>query len=173
MIQFEFRNFEPAFVDAIRTAAASVAKLIFADGIFPPTKSDPVYVDRIDKGYARLVAGLEDQVIQILCPHHLTWEFIYQYSHELGHLATRADDRFFNPGYYSWIEESLCGACSVFVTELIVKTPHFTDAEVAACTEHIRSNYSRSDVDASWFSQNAISLKGGTDASPLTRKLVD
>src|ERR1700722_17591787 len=107
MINFEFRNFDPSFVDAIRTEAISVAKLIFADGTFPPTNSDPVYVDRIENGSARLVAGEKDQIIQVCCPHHLTWQFIYQFSHELGHLATRADNRFSEAGYHSWIEEAL------------------------------------------------------------------
>lgn len=171
MIHFEFRNFEPNSVEAVRSAAAAAAKLIFADGIFPPTKSDPVYVDRVDEGSALLVANSANQIIQVRCSHHLTWEFIYQYSHELGHLATRADVRFFKAGSHPWIEEALCGACSVFVTEQIVKAPCFTDEEVAACTKFIQSNYSGSGVDASWLSQNVVALKRATEASPLTRRL--
>jgi len=157
----------------IPLAAEEIGKYLVPDGCFPQLKSNPVHVVREDRATPLYVCNVPYELILLNCGPNLPWQFSYQFAHELIHLLARSNLRFDQTGHHCWIEETLCGAGSVYAMRKMATEggPALAMGAQNYLNDMQRQRYSSVGVDKQWFASNSAEILAATTETDLIAKI--
>lgn len=171
-VSFAFHRFAPNWT---LIAAAEIGKYLVPDGCFPQLKSNPVHVvreDPADQPVPLHVTNMPYELILLNCGVNAPWQFTYQFAHELTHLLARSNLRLGQAGRHSWIEETLCGAGSVYALRKMA-AEGVADLKQGAkeYLEKYMPWHSAAGVDRQWFAANSAEILAASTETALTAKI--
>lgn len=171
-IKLDLFDFAPDSGPSMCLAAIATIDALWPDKQFPPRlRSDVISITRdpTPHGGPLYVTSSPNELIMLACGDNAPFQFAYQLAHELGHLASSAYLRVWKEGRHTWIEEIMCGACSVYVIRCMSqKDGPLKVGALNYLDTYIDHAYSPAGVDAVWYKQNDTELRS---AAVLTDKI--
>jgi hypothetical protein len=176
MAEFFMPNFRLlGFTDIERPnaelATRQISQLLFPNG-YPPLKSEVIDVERISGFPTPLYAGhLNREHIIVNCQENYPWQYSYQLSHELGHLATRSDLRYPRKDGNMWIEEALCGAYSVHALKAMSQAAGPLQWGAQQYVRDGLAEYRYDAVNSQWMDERLADFRPANTLTPDLQKL--
>lgn len=112
-LELEFLNFSAAEGENFSYAARVCIASLFGGAPNMKVKSSVVYVLRNPFDHPRYLTDVPFEMITVNAGENKPFQFLYQLSHEMGHLSSQSSLRWKKVGSHQWIEEALCGAFSI------------------------------------------------------------
>jgi hypothetical protein len=123
-LNFEHRGYAFTLVGAFEMPSATLktATKIAADAFITyeglaKSRSRQILIKKWDRQCGLADVGLWEGWQVIWCDPADVFQIVYQLGHEFGHVAMGHYKRFDRPDNHQWIDEIVCGACSLHATE--------------------------------------------------------
>lgn len=166
-------NFDPKHTQ-IAEGAIAVLNLTAAKFGFPSLRSKEIYLfENLHDATPRYLTSTATEFISFNIDGYFPIRFVYQFAHEMGHLMSQAWQRHRQPSHYSWIEEALCGAFSIYCIRQLagVPSPWFQDASEHCLRTYIDVHYPPIPIDHAWYIANQLHLAASDTLTPTIKLL--
>jgi hypothetical protein len=171
-VTFELCGFTDREKPLAYKATVVTARLLFPNDDFPPLRTNVIRIMRIlTEPCPRYVAQVPLELILVNCAEDRPWQYTYQVAHEFGHLATRSDMRHPRQDGNMWIEEAICGACSVYAIRAMSETEGPLKSGAQDYLQHHLSDYRSDEVDGDWFARHLPEFRTATNLTAPLMKL--
>ena len=162
-LDIEFLNFNQLEIHGFFLAAKAAMDTLFAGVQTMPTKSKVVYILRNPYDHPRYLTETPFEMITVNAGENKPFQFMYQFAHEIGHLSSQSSSRWNKVGRHQWIEESLCGAFSIYCLRAAATSGDlvwFRNGAQEYLTTYVEKAYPvGSQLGSDWFTANVSTLK--------------
>ena len=171
-------NFSPTEWGDFAFAAKEIFLLTAVKHGFPALRSQDIYVFRNTFDLTpRYLSEPTAELLSVNAGVNDWQQFAYQLSHEASHLLAQNWRRYRKPDYYSWIEEALCGAHTIFCLRELSKKAGAWQAYGPNYVVEVEKEYPASAIDVQWFNTHKSHLATASTLTdvikPLSRLIAD
>jgi hypothetical protein len=165
-------NFSSDQRDTFAHPAREIYRLTAGRFGFPTLRSREIYVfNNLHDDFPRYLSEPAAEFISVHVERDLPSKFAYQLAHETGHLLSQNWRRFQKPGFYSWIEEALCGTHSIYCTRKLLEQPGWFQTNSQPYLDYFDQTYPVTVINADWYKTNKDHLAAASSLTDTIKQL--